>query len=157
MGRNGVDMTERGSGRGHPLGSERGATRIEEPVVAKVAGIAAQEIEDVQMGGSTAIGGLISSVTGDDGLTRGAYVEVGEEEAAIDLTPTVEYGKSIPRTTDAVRLNIINRVENLLGLRVTEVNITVADVWFREDHSPRTPEGNEGQGSVAPRGRHGSE
>ena len=149
-------MTERGSGRGHLLVSERGDTRIEEPVVAKVAGIAAQEIEGVKMGGGSAIGGLISSVSGDNGLTRGVYVEVGEEEAAIDLTLTVEYGKSIPRTTDAVRHNIINRVENLLGLRVTEVNITVADVWFREDHGPRTPEGNEGQGSVAPRGRHGS-
>ena len=34
--------------------------------------------------------------------------------------------------------------------------VTVADVWFREDHGPHTPEGNEGQGSVAPRGRHGS-
>lgn len=149
-------MTERGSDRGHPIGSEQGVMRIEEPVVAKVAGIAAQEIEGVQLGESTAIGGLISSVTGDDGLTRGVYVEIGEEEAAIDVTLTVEYGKSIPRTTDAVRQNIINRVENLLGLRVTEVNITVADVWFREDHGPHTPEGNEGQGSVAPRGRHGS-
>jgi uncharacterized alkaline shock family protein YloU len=31
-----------------------------------------------------------------------------------------------------VRRNIINRVENLVGLRVTEVNITVNDVFFPE-------------------------
>jgi uncharacterized alkaline shock family protein YloU len=40
----------------------------------------------------------------------------------------VEYGQSIPRITDAVRRNVINRVENLTGLRVTEVNIQVNDV-----------------------------
>jgi uncharacterized alkaline shock family protein YloU len=45
----------------------------------------------------------------------------------------VEYGQSIPRITDAVRRNVINRVENLSGLRVTEVNITVSDVQVPEE------------------------
>ena len=45
----------------------------------------------------------------------------------------VEDGRQIPRTTQAVRNNVINRVENLTGLRVTEVNITVNDVLFPEE------------------------
>jgi len=40
----------------------------------------------------------------------------------------VDYGVSIPRIADAVRGNVIDRIENLLGLGVTEVNVTVADV-----------------------------
>ena len=60
-------------------------------------------------------------------------MEVGEEEAAVDLTMAVEYGQSIPRITDAVRRNVINRVENLTGLRVTEVNIQVNDVQVPEE------------------------
>jgi uncharacterized alkaline shock family protein YloU len=32
-----------------------------------------------------------------------------------------------------VRRNVISRVENLTGLRVTEVNITVNDVQFPEE------------------------
>jgi uncharacterized alkaline shock family protein YloU len=60
-------------------------------------------------------------------------VEVGEEETAIDLTMAVEYGQSIPRLTDAVRRNVINRVENLAGLRVNEVNITVNDVQIPDE------------------------
>jgi uncharacterized alkaline shock family protein YloU len=32
-----------------------------------------------------------------------------------------------------VRRNVTNRVEDLVGLRVTEVNITVNDVQFREE------------------------
>jgi uncharacterized alkaline shock family protein YloU len=90
------------------------------------------------MGGGTsqAIGGLLSRVpgssTGGGGQSRGVSVEVGEVEAAIDATLTVAYGKSIPQVAEAVRRNIINRVENLVGLRVTEVNISVNDVFFPE-------------------------
>lgn len=62
-------------------------------------------------------------------------VEVGEEEAAVDLSMAVEYGKPIPRVSEAVRRNVINRVENLTGLRVTEVNILVNDVLFPEERS----------------------
>ena len=67
-------------------------------------------------------------MTGGGGQTRGVSVEVGEEEAAVDLAMAVEYGKPIPRLTEAVSRNIISRVENLTGLRVTEVNTTLNDV-----------------------------
>jgi uncharacterized alkaline shock family protein YloU len=60
-------------------------------------------------------------------------VEVGEEEAAIDLTMAIEYGKSIPQISEAVRRNVTSRVEGLVGLRVKEVNITVSDVQIREE------------------------
>src|SRR5215210_6480593 len=122
----------------NPLQTERGGTRIEDSVVSKIAGIAAQEVDGVRMGGGTsqAIGGLLSSVTGSSGggssQSRGVSVEVGEVEAAIDVTLTVAYGISIPQVAEAVRRNIINRVENLVGLNVTEVNITVNDVFFPE-------------------------
>jgi uncharacterized alkaline shock family protein YloU len=49
----------------------------------------------------------------------------------------VEYGRQIPQTTEAVRNNVINRVENLTGLRVTEVTITVNDVLFPEEEQPQ--------------------
>ena len=121
-----------------PLHSGRGSTNISDTVVQKIAGIAAQEVEKVQMGGGTAaaVTGFLSSVTGSSGggsPTSGVSVEVGEEEAAVDLTMAVEYGVSIPQIIKAVRDNVINRVENLTGLRVTEVNITVNDVQFPEE------------------------
>ena len=121
-----------------PLQTERGSTRIEDSVVSKIAGIAAQEVDGVRMGGGTsqAIGGILSSVTGGSsgsgGQSRGVSVEVGQVEAAVDVTLTVDYGRSIPQVAEAVRRNIINRVENLVGLNVTEVNISVNDVFFPE-------------------------
>ena len=124
-----------------PLQSERGTTTIGDALVAKIVGIAAQEVEGVQMGGGTAraMGGFLDSVprrmsgVGGGSQTRGVSVEVGAEEAAADLSMAVEYGRQIPQTTEAVRNNVINRVENLTGLRVTEVNITVNDVLFPEE------------------------
>jgi uncharacterized alkaline shock family protein YloU len=108
---------------------------IEDIVVQKIAGIAAQEVEEIQMGGGTAaaIGGFLDSVTGGGGTTRGVSVQVGEEEAAVDLTLAVEYGRQVPQVSEAVRHNVINRVENMTGLRVVEVNITVNEVLLPEE------------------------
>ncbi len=122
----------------NPLQTERGATRIEDSVVSKIAGIAAQEVDGVRMGGgsSQAIGGILSSVTGGNvgggSQDRGVSVEVGERQAAIDLTVTVPYGRSIPELVRTLRNTVIERVEGLTGLEVTEVNITVKDVFFPE-------------------------
>ncbi len=126
---------QQGGQQQSPLKTERGNTSVSDSVVSQVAGIAAQEVEGVQMGGGTsrAVGGFIDSVTGGSGSTRGVSVEVGEEEAAVDLTLAVEYGKAIPQISEAVRRNVINRIENLVGLRVTEVNITIDDVPFPEE------------------------
>jgi uncharacterized alkaline shock family protein YloU len=134
----GEQRTRQGGQRG-PLQSERGNTAISDAVVSQVAGIAAQEVEKVQMGGGTvaAVGGFLQTLTsssaGGGDYSRGVSVEVGEEEATIDLTMAVEYGVSIPQVTEATRRNVISRVENLVGLRVTEVNITVNDVQLPEE------------------------
>jgi uncharacterized alkaline shock family protein YloU len=139
-----MDMSEASGSQGSPLKGEMGTTTISNTVVSQIAGIAAQEVEKVQMGGgaTAAVGGFLQSVTGGvtggstssgGNFSKGVSVEVGEEEAAIDLTMAIEYGQSIPRVSDAVRRNVINRVENLAGLRVTEVNIQVNDVQVPEE------------------------
>jgi len=140
------ERTQQRQQQDSPLQTERGGTRIEDSVVSKIAGIGAQEVDGVRMGGGTsqAIGGLLSSVTGSSssssGQSRGVSVEVGAVEAAIDVTLTVAYGISIPQVAEAVRRNIINRVENLVGLNVTEVNITVNDVFFPEQEQQQQQE-----------------
>ena len=128
-------MTEQSSG-GSPLQTERGTTTISDSVVSKIAGIAAGEVDGIRMGSgaSQAVGGILGSITGGS-QTQGVSVEVGQEEAAIDLTATAEYGKSIPQLAEAVRRNVVNRVENLVGLRVTEVNITVSNVYFPQQEA----------------------
>jgi uncharacterized alkaline shock family protein YloU len=132
-------MSENRSQQGSPLQTERGSTSISDSVVSKIAGIASQEVDGVRMGsgGSQAVSGLLGSITGGSSgsQTQGVSVEVGQEEAALDLTLTAEYGKSIPQLAEAVRRNVANRVESLVGLRVTEVNITVSNTFFPQQEA----------------------
>src|SRR3712207_4332440 len=120
-----------------PLKTERGTTTVQDGVVSTVAGIAAQEVEGVRMGSGTsqAVGSIMSAVLGVGGgsasqSSRGVTVEVGEVEAAVELSMSVEYGRAIAQIAEAVRTNVIRRVESLVGLRVTEVSITVSDIFF---------------------------
>ena len=125
--------------------TERGATRIADAVVAKVAGIAAREVAGVhELGGGVAraFGGAARAVGGVgvvDERSQGVSVEVGQLETAVDLTMTVEYGESIPQVSEAVRNNVIKRVEGITGLAVTEVNVSVDDLYFPGDDQPEEP------------------
>src|ERR687893_878238 len=91
-----------------PLVSGRGRTIISDTVVSTIAGMAAQEVEGVHMGGSAAraASGILGSITGSENQTRGVSAEVGTVEAAIELTMGIEYGRDILRTGDEVRRRI---------------------------------------------------
>lgn len=124
------------------LQSEHGQTTIADAVVTKVAGVAAREVRGVyDLGGGMArtLGGVTQRVGVSDERTQGVSVEVGEREAAVDLTLVVEYGESIPRVSQAVRDNVIKRIEGITGLSVTEVNVSVNDLYFPGDEAPEQP------------------
>jgi uncharacterized alkaline shock family protein YloU len=121
------------------LQTERGNTTIADAVVTKVAGMAAREVRGVyELGGGIArtLGSVTQRVGVGDERTQGVSVEVGEREAAVDLTVVVEYGESIPRVSQAVRENVIKRIEGITGLSVTEVNVSVNDLYFPGDEAP---------------------
>ena len=125
----------------NPLQSDLGTTTIQDSVVSAIVGIAAQEVDGVASshGGtrlpgdsSSTVGEFVDNITGGASRTRGLSVDVGERQTAADITINVEYGRSIPKVTQAVRDRVIKRVENLTGLEVTEVNIQVNDVVLPE-------------------------
>jgi uncharacterized alkaline shock family protein YloU len=124
------------------LESERGSTTLADVVVTKVASIAAREVPGVyELGGGVAraIGDVRQRVGIGDQRTQGVSVEVGKREAAVDLMLVIEYGESIPQVSEAVRNNVIKRVEGITGLSVTEVNIAVNDLYFPGDEAPSEP------------------
>lgn len=138
-------------GSNNPLQTDHGNTSIQDSVVSQVAAIAAQEVEGIRTGGggSQTVAGLWGSITGGSGgtSTQGVSVEVGKEEAAVDLTATVEYGRSVPQIADAVRKNVISRIGSLLGLRVTEVNITVASLYSADEGQEQSQQLESGDSS----------
>jgi uncharacterized alkaline shock family protein YloU len=125
------------------LVTEMGTTHISEAVVAKIAGMATREIPGVHsMGRGLArrLGRIRAIVPGQADITQGVGVEVGEREAAIDLDIVTCYGQSIIEISEAVRRNVIDRVESMTGLKVVEVNINVDDIYIEELDERPAPE-----------------
>src|SRR5215211_4764080 len=122
-----------------PLQSDRGVTTVSDTVVSSIAGMAAQEVDGIHMGGgaSRTAGGVLGSLTGSEGKTSGISVEVGRLETAIDLKMGIEYNKNILQTVEEVRRRITERVEELTGLRIKELNATITDVTFPEKEARR--------------------
>jgi uncharacterized alkaline shock family protein YloU len=117
-----------------PLQSDRGTTKIADGVVLAIANAAAV---DLSHGGtklpgdnSPTVGEFLGNITGGSGRPRGISVEIGETQAAVDMTVNIVYGKSIPQVAEALRRNVVQKVEGLTGLEATEVNVTVNDVTF---------------------------
>src|SRR5215217_2009122 len=103
----GEQRTRQGRQQESSLQSERGATTIGDAVVAKIVGIAAQEVEGVQTGGGTAraMGGVLDRMpapvpgVGGGSKTRGVSGEFGGEGAPPILSMAVENGRHTPGTT----------------------------------------------------------
>jgi uncharacterized alkaline shock family protein YloU len=136
-----VSSTDAQNAGQNPLQSDLGTTTIQDAVVTAIISMAAEEVDGVASshGGtrlpgdsSPTVGEFVDNITGGASRTRGLSVDVGEQQAAADITVNVEYGRSIPKVTQAVRDRVIKRVENLTGLEVTEVNIQVNDVILPE-------------------------
>ena len=126
------------------LVTPQGRTSIADSVVEKIAGVAAREVSGVHSmgrGASRTFGTIKEKLPVGSGpsVTQGVKVEVGERQAAIDIDLVVDYGVSIPDVTQAVRDNVISRIERMTGLEVTEVNISVDDVYLGDDSPPEEP------------------
>jgi uncharacterized alkaline shock family protein YloU len=120
--------------------SSAGRTTIADGVVAKVAGIAARQVAGVYAlggGGARALGAIRSVVNADD-LTQGVKVEVGETQAAADITIVVEYPAPVHEVASNVRAAVSSAISTLVGLEVVEVNVDVNDVHLPSDDA--TPE-----------------
>jgi uncharacterized alkaline shock family protein YloU len=120
------------------LATDDGQISVAESVVQKIAGKACREISGVHaMGtsGSRAFGAIRERIPGSSGpsFAQGVGVEVGEQEAAIDLDIVVEYGVGIAELGRSIQRNVKQAVERMTGLRVVEVNIAVDDVYLPDD------------------------
>ncbi|WP_341952718.1 Asp23/Gls24 family envelope stress response protein [Salinibacterium sp. TMP30] len=122
--------------------STAGKTTISDGVVSKVAGIAARAVPGVFAlggGGARALGAVRDAFNATD-LTQGVKVEVGETQAAVDITLVVDYPTPIQEVSDNVRASVASAITNLVGLEVVEVNIAVNDVHLPGEDSNDEPE-----------------
>ncbi len=109
-----------------------GTVQIADEVVAIIAGLAATEVEGV----ASMAGNITNEVVGKLGmksLSRGVKVDVLEGVVCVDLTLNMKFGYSIPKTSEAVQERVKSAIENMTGLEVSDVNISIAGVEMEKD------------------------
>lgn len=118
-----------------------GTTTIDDSVVAKVVGLAVRDIPGVYgLGGGVArVLGAVRDAVGSTDLTQGVSVEVGETEVAVDVSLVAEYPVPLGQIADAVRAAAATAVEELVGMRIAEVNVTISDVHVPGDDETAEP------------------
>ena len=108
-----------------------GKVQIADEVVAIIAGLAATEVEGV----ASMAGNITNELVGKLGmknLSKGVKVDVLEGVVCVDLSLNPSYGFSIPQTCKKVQEKVKAAIENMTGLQVSDVNISIASVELEE-------------------------
>ena len=108
---------------------EGGRIIFADEVVATIASLAVSDVEGV----SALSGGMVEGITemlGKKNMTKGVKVEVGQEEAAVDVSVSVRYGYKIKEVCEKIQAAVKSAIETMTGLRVVEVNVFVQSVVF---------------------------
>jgi uncharacterized alkaline shock family protein YloU len=136
----GAEATRAGRDQGRAGSEVKGRIHIADEVVEKVAGLAAIEVDGVaDVGGD--FERAIESVRERIGLgnkrgDQGIKADVKGHEVAISVTIMVEFGHVVLDVARQVQVNVAQKTQRMLGLRVVEVNVTVDDVRTARPEEP---------------------
>ncbi len=112
-----------------------GTIKYANEVIAIIAGVAATEVEGIA--GMVTAGGFSDIISRNRNITRGVKVELGSEEASVDLYVTVEYGTPIHKVASEVQENVRKAIESMTGLHVVKVDVHVQGVSFAKENQER--------------------
>ena len=108
-----------------------GKVQIADEVVAIIAGLAATEVEGVASMAGNITNDLVGKL-GMKNLSRGVKVDVLDNGVCVDLKLNLAYGYSIPETSRKVQEKVKASIENMTGLQVSDVNISISSVELEE-------------------------
>lgn len=111
-----------------------GTTTYPEGVVEKLVSLAASEVPGV-MSNQRRSDGLVSQIQQTTGIGRSSAqrghhisVSVGQEEVAVNIGVNARFGANLTTVANDVRAEIYRMLDHQTGLRITEVNVEIADV-----------------------------
>ncbi len=119
--------------------TDMGTIEIAPEVIEVIAGLATVEVDGVA-GMSGGISSGIAELLGRKNLSKGVKVEVGQREAAVDVSIIVQYGRRIPEISTEIQRNVKRSIETMTGLNVVEVNVHIHDVHFKAGDKPEEDE-----------------
>ena len=104
-----------------------GTVQIADEVVAIIAGLAATEVEGVASMNGNITNELVGKL-GMKSLSKGVKVDVLDNVGCVELNLNLEYGYNIPEICQTVQEKVKTAIENMTGLQVSDVNISIASV-----------------------------
>ena len=108
-----------------------GTIKYANEVIAIIAGVAASEVDGIA--GMCTSGGISDIIGRNRSITRGVKVEIGGEEASVELYIVVEYGSPIQKVASEVQEIVRKAIETMTGLHVVTVDVHVQGVSFERE------------------------
>lgn len=112
----------------------KGELTYDDKVVQKIIGYALENVDGLLDIDGGFFSNLSQKIVESSDVTKGIDVEVGKKQVAVDLNVVIEYGKSIPQLFDKIKTVIKQRVSEMTGLDVIEVNVNVQDVKSKSQY-----------------------
>lgn len=106
-----------------------GQVQISNEVVTIIAGLAATETKGVASMAGNITNELVSRI-GLKSLSRGVKVTIENGTCNVDLALNLDYGFSVPKTSQKVQEKVKAAIENMTGLTVENVNIKIANIMM---------------------------
>jgi len=115
------------------INEENSGIKISNDVIAVIAGVAVSEVRGVASMQGGFAGGIGEVLSGKKNLAKGIKVDAEDEKVKIDVNIIVEYGTRIPDIAFEIQNRVKKSIENMTGLKVTEVNVHVQGVSIEAD------------------------
>ena len=104
-----------------------GSVKIADDVVAKIASLAALEIDGV----SAMAGGFTSDnieKASPKNLQKSSRIFLNDGKVRVDMSILMDYSYNIPATSKQVQDKVKSSIESMTGLNVTDVNVRIAGI-----------------------------
>ena len=109
--------------------NDQGTVKLHESVIASVVKNAACSVEGVIRLAGTGLADSIADILGTKKKNDSAIkIELEEDNAQIEISIIVEYGKNIPNLALDVQTTVIEEVKNITGLNVANIDVLVQGV-----------------------------
>lgn len=107
--------------------------KFEKSTIEKIASVAAYQVPGVL----ALKGGVISGIQetfGSEDMTKGVSAEIGEKEAAFDISIIMEHGYSAQKVYDDIKEIVSEHIQSMTGLVAAEINLKIVDLMTKRDY-----------------------
>ncbi|WP_137597632.1 Asp23/Gls24 family envelope stress response protein [Paucilactobacillus kaifaensis] len=113
---------------------------FEDDVIKKIAGITADEVEGIVSLDGNVFTELTEKITSGEDKTKGIEVDVGEQQVAINMDATIEYGRSAQKVFDQVFTRVKSSIKEMTGLTLVDFELHINDIKTKKELADKQKE-----------------